>query len=133
MPEIEAESGAYLTDGKRVDYLGSARGGTAHHWAVTISSAALVLLVPLFLFTFGRILGAPWPEVVAYYQHPFPALVAIGTFAVSGYHFRQGVQVLITDYTRGLTRKIAIVAAVCVAYGLAAIGVVAVVLLALAG
>jgi succinate dehydrogenase / fumarate reductase membrane anchor subunit len=133
MPEIDAESGSYLTDGKRVSYLGSARGGTSQHWAMTISSAALVVLIPLFLLTFGRILGAPWIEVVAYYQRPFPALVAILTFAVTGYHFRQGVQVLITDYTRGLTRKIAIVAAVCVAYGLAAIGTVAVVLLALAG
>jgi succinate dehydrogenase / fumarate reductase membrane anchor subunit len=133
MPELQASREAYLTDAKRVAHLGSARGGTSHFWHVTISSVALLVLTPLFVFTFGRVLGEPLEVVLLYYSQPFPAIVAALMFAVTGYHFRQGVQVLITDYTRGLTRKLAIVAAICLSYGAAALGVFAVVLLALRG
>ncbi len=48
-------------------------------------------------------LGQPYEEVVAYYSRPFPAIVAALTILVVGFvHFRNGVQVLIEDYTDGL-------------------------------
>ena len=47
----------YLTDRKRATGLGSGRAGTEHHWKMMISSAALVVLVPLFVFTFGPALA----------------------------------------------------------------------------
>ena len=50
---------AYLTDRKRVDGMGASGSGTTHFWHQTVLSAALVLLVPLFVFTFGAVLGAP--------------------------------------------------------------------------
>ena len=31
-------------------------------------AAALAVLIPLFVFTFGRIVGAPYPEVLAYFK-----------------------------------------------------------------
>ena len=43
----------YLTDRKRAIGLGSAKSGTAHFWAMKVSSVALLILVPLFIFTFG--------------------------------------------------------------------------------
>jgi succinate dehydrogenase / fumarate reductase membrane anchor subunit len=131
MPEIQAPAGGYVTDAKRVAHLGSARGGTSHFWNVTVSSAALVLLTPLFVFTFGPVVGEPLEVVRAYYAQPFPAIVAVLMFAVTGWHFAKGVHVLITDYTRGLTRKVSLVAATCLSYGLAGIGVIAAILLAL--
>ena len=48
---------AFLTDRKRVTGLGSAKAGTEHHWSMTKSSVALLVLIPLFVFTFGRIPG----------------------------------------------------------------------------
>ena len=110
---------AYLTDRKRVSGLGSAGSGTEHHWHQTILSAALVILVPLFVFTFGAVLGSSHEEVVAYYSRPFPALVAVLTLTVGWVHFAKGVQVLIEDYVGGFARKAAIVATTCLSYAAA--------------
>ena len=128
---MKSAAQTFLTDRKRVAYYGSAKTGTAQHWQVTISSVALVVLIPLFIFTFGAVLGAPWEEVVAYYSRPFPALVAVLTFVVSGFHLARGTQVLIEDYSRGMTRKVLIIATTCLSYGLALAGVYALARLAL--
>ena len=48
----------YLTDRKRAIGMGSAKTGTAHFWAMKVSSFALLILIPLFVFTFGPMLGA---------------------------------------------------------------------------
>ncbi|MEM7488266.1 MAG: succinate dehydrogenase, hydrophobic membrane anchor protein [Pseudomonadota bacterium] len=122
---------AYLTDRKRVSGLGSAGAGTEHHWHQTILSAALVVLIPLFLFTFGVVLGAPYEEIVAYYSRPWPALIAILTLVVGWIHFAKGVQVLIEDYVHGTARKVAIVATTCLSYAAAIAGVYALIRLAL--
>lgn len=122
---------SFLTDRKRVSGLGSAGSGTTHHWHQTLLSASLVLLVPLFLFTFGAILGAPYEEVVAYYSRPWPALIAILTLAVGWVHFAKGVQVLIEDYVSGTARKAAIIATTCLSYTAALASVYALARLAL--
>lgn len=122
---------AYLTDRKRAQGLGSAKSGTDHHYETQLTSAALVILIPLFVFTFGTILGQPYEIILVYYAQPFPALVAALTILVSMIHFRQGVQVLLEDYTRGETRHWGIMAAICVCYALAAAGLFALARLAL--
>jgi succinate dehydrogenase / fumarate reductase membrane anchor subunit len=122
---------AFLTDRKRAVGLGSAKKGTGHFWNMTVSSAALAILVPLFVFTFGRILGAPYEEVVTYYGRPFPAVVAALTLVVGLVHFKNGAQVMIEDYTGGLTRKALIVAVICLSYAAMAAGLFGLVRLAL--
>ena len=122
---------AYLTDRKRASGLGSAKSGTQHHWHMMISSVALVPLVIAFIFTFGSILGQPYEEVVAYYQRPLPAIIAALTLLVGFIHFRGGVQTMIEDYIGGFARKAAIIGMICLSYTAAAIGVFAVVRLAL--
>ena len=122
---------AYLTDRKRASGLGSAKTGTEHHWQMMVSSVALLVLIPLFIFTFGAILGAPYDEVIAYYQRPFPAVVAILTMLVGFLHFRGGVQTLIEDYVHGLPRKAAIIAMICLSYAAAAFAIFAIVRIAL--
>ena len=121
----------YLTDRKRAAGLGSAKTGTEHHWHMMITSVALVPLVIAFIFTFGAALGRPYDEVLAYYQRPFPAIVAGLTFLVGFIHFRGGVQVMIEDYVGGFARKAAIIGAICLSYTLAAVGIFAVIRLAL--
>jgi|SRR6056297_2188502 len=122
---------AYLTDRKRAVGLGSAKAGTEHHWKMTLSSYALVILTPLFLFVLGQAFGQPHEAVAAWFARPFPGIVT-GLMLVVGFtHFRMGVQVLIEDYTAGTTRKLLIVAMVCLSYAAMAAGVFALVRLAL--
>ena len=122
---------AYLTDRKRALGTGAAKTGTEHHWKMIVTSCALVILVPLFVFTFGPALGGSHEEVVAYYARPWPALVAALTFLVGMIHFRMGVQTLIEDYVGGLARKALIIGMICLCYGAAAVALFAIVRLAL--
>ena len=122
---------AFLTDRKRAMGMGSAKSGTEHHWQMMVTSVALLLLIPLFVFTFGSILGSPYEEVIAYYQRPFPAVVAILTMLVGWFHFRKGVQTLIEDYVHGLARKVTIIVMICISYAAAAFAIFAIVRIAL--
>ncbi|MEM9250390.1 MAG: succinate dehydrogenase [Pseudomonadota bacterium] len=122
---------AFVTDRKRAIGLGSARSGTEHHWQMTLSSYALLLLAPLFLIAWGPMLGAAHAEVLAHFARPFPAVIT-GLMVVVGFqHFRQGVQSAIEDYTHGQTRHLMIVAVACLSYGAMALGLFALVRLAL--
>lgn len=122
---------AFLTDRKRAVGWGSAKSGTEHFWAMKKSSVALLFLVPLFVFTFGGILGGTYEEVTAYYARPFPAIVAALTILVTFKHFNDGVQVLIEDYVHGVMEKVLILLMTCVSYGAAAVGVFAIARMAL--
>ncbi|MFC4671146.1 succinate dehydrogenase, hydrophobic membrane anchor protein [Seohaeicola nanhaiensis] len=121
----------YLTDRKRAVGLGSAKSGTAHHWSMQISSVALIILVPLFVFTFGSILGSSYEEVVAYYAQPFPAIVAALTLWVGMVHFKNGAQMAIDDYIHGVAGRLTFILVTCLAYAIAATGVYAIAKLAL--
>ena len=72
----------YLTDRKRAQGTGAGGEGTHHHWQMMVSSAALVILVPLFVFVFANGLGKSYEEVLAYYSRPFPAIVTGLTMVV---------------------------------------------------
>lgn len=122
---------AFVTDRKRAAGLGSAKDGTHHFWSMQVSSWALLILIPLFVLTFGGALGGTYEEITAYYARPFPAIVAALTMVVGFMHFKNGVQVLIEDYTQGLTRKYLIIATIILSYAAAATGVFAIARLAL--
>ena len=121
----------YLTDRKRATGMGSAKSGTAHFWAMKVSSVALLILIPLFVFTFGTIVGEDYATVTAYFAHPFPALIAALTLIVGFEHFQSGAQVLIEDYVHGLAQKITIILIKCISYGLMAMGLFPIAKLAL--
>ncbi|WP_299642660.1 succinate dehydrogenase, hydrophobic membrane anchor protein [uncultured Ruegeria sp.] len=121
----------YLTDRKRAAGLGSAKSGTAHFWAMKISSVALLILVPLFVFTFGPVLGQPFDVVLEYYSRPFPAIVAALTLAVGFKHFADGAQVMLEDYVHGTLEKVLIILVTCLSYGAAAAGIFAIARIAL--
>lgn len=116
---------AFLTDRKRAQGHGSARSGTEHMWHMTVTSYALLILIPLFVFTFGSILGSTHEEVLAYYARPFPAIITGLTFAVGMIHFKSGAQVLIEDYVHGYAQKLLIIALTCLSYALIAVGLFA--------
>ncbi|WP_375264296.1 succinate dehydrogenase, hydrophobic membrane anchor protein [Planktotalea sp.] len=122
---------AFLTDRKRATGMGSAKSGTHHFWSMKVSSVALLFLVPMFIFTFGGILGSSYAEVTAYFARPFPAIVAALTILVGFKHFNDGAQVLIEDYVHGLMQKVLIILLTCLSYGAAAVGFFAIAKLAL--
>jgi succinate dehydrogenase / fumarate reductase membrane anchor subunit len=121
----------YLTDRKRAAGLGSSKTGTEHFWHMQVSSVALAVLIPLFVITFGRILGAPYPEVLAYFARPFPAIITGLTLVVGFIHFKNGAQVMIEDYAQGTTRKALIIGVTCLCYASIAAGLFALIRLAL--
>jgi len=120
-----------MTDRKRAMGLGSAKSGVHHFWAMKVSSVALLVLIPAFIFTFGPILGSEHAEVVAYFARPFPAIVAGLTIIVGFKHFNDGVQTLIEDYVHGSTQKIALILMTCLSYAAMATGVFAIAKIAL--
>ena len=122
---------ALMTDRKRVIGLGSAKSGTDHFWKTTVTSVALLVVVPMFLFSFGPLLGAPYEEVLAALSRPFPAVSAALMLIVGFHHFRLGIQMVIEDYVQGLARKIAIIVMACLSYGLMAVGLVSLAQIAL--
>lgn len=121
----------YLTDRKRAVGLGSAKSGTQHFWDMKVSSVGLLILIPLFICTFGSVLGSSYEEVTAYFARPFPAIVAALTIWVGMMHFKDGAQVLIEDYVHGIWEKILIIFVICLSYALAVTGVYAIIRLAL--
>lgn len=122
---------AFLTDRKRASGMGSAKSGTQHHWQMMVTSVALLVLIPIFVFQFGSTLGKPYEDVIAYYSRPVPAGIAMLTLLVGFFHFAKGVQTLIEDYVHGTARKVAIIAMICLSYGAAGLGVFALIRIAL--
>ncbi|WP_151718733.1 succinate dehydrogenase, hydrophobic membrane anchor protein [Gemmobacter serpentinus] len=121
----------YTTDRKRAQGLGSGRSGTHHHWHMMVSSAALIILVPLFVFTFGRILGSSHAEVMAYFARPFPAILSALTLIVVTLHCKAEIDEAIMDYVHGVKGKLLLVAVTAASYALIATGLFALVKLAL--
>lgn len=122
---------AFVTDRKRVSGLGSAKGGTAQHWTMTVTSVALLILTPFFLGIIGTALGAEHGDVIGTLGKPVPALIVAAYLVVGMHHLRFGLQTVLEDYTHGLTKKIAIIATTIISYGLAAGGLVALMQIAL--
>ncbi|MFN0113765.1 MAG: succinate dehydrogenase, hydrophobic membrane anchor protein [Paracoccaceae bacterium] len=121
----------YLTARKRAEGLGSAKSGTEHFWRMHLTSVALAVLVPVFVFTFGCILGAPHAEVAAYFARPFPAIVTALTLVVGFLHFAAGARVMIEDYWQGAARHWLIIGVSGLSYACIATGLFALVRLAL--
>ncbi len=89
---------SYKTEYKRVAGLGSARSGVHHFISQRMTAMALVFVIPVFLYQFIGALGGDYQQVLATYQHPFPALVAVATVLMLFRHLRLGLQVVIEDY-----------------------------------
>ncbi|MBR9763610.1 MAG: succinate dehydrogenase, hydrophobic membrane anchor protein [Rhodobacteraceae bacterium] len=121
----------FLTDRKRAIGLGSGRAGTHDHWKMMITSAAMVVLVPLFVFTFGAGLGGTHEEVLAYFARPFPAVITALTAVIGVLHFKAEAVDAIVDYVHGVPGKLLIVAVEALAWVLIAAALFALVKLAL--
>lgn len=122
---------SYLTDRKRAQGLGASRGGTHHHWQMMASSLALVILVPLFVLTFGAGLGGTYEDVLAYFSRPFPAIVTGLSLVVGIIHLMREAHAAIEDYMHGVSQKLTLIVVTAFSYTLIATGLLALVKLAL--
>ncbi len=121
----------YITVRKRVEGLGSGREGTHHQWQMMTTSALLVILVPLFVFTFAYGLSGTHAEVVAYYSKPFPAILTIVTLAVVIFHLMNEALAAVEDYVHGLAGKLTLIGVKAFSYTLIAIGIFSIARMAL--
>jgi succinate dehydrogenase / fumarate reductase membrane anchor subunit len=86
--------------------MSTAKSGTRHFLEMTISSIALLILMPLFVGTVGPVIGENYEVVTSHFSRPFPAIVSSVTLVVVLLHFKGGVATLIEDYVDGLSRKL---------------------------
>ena len=98
----------------------------SHHFEMKITSIALFFLIPLFIFTFGSVIGEDHDSVVEYLSMPFPALIVALTLIIGLQHFQSGAQTLIEDYVRGLGYKFALIFVKALSYFLMAMGLYAI-------
>lgn len=121
----------YLTDRKRAKGLGSGREGTHHHWQMMVTSILLVVLVPVFIFTFGLGLGGSYEDVIGYFSRPIPAILTILALAVCIFHLMNEALVAVEDYVHGVAGKLTLIAVRAFAYTLIVAGIFAVAKIAL--
>lgn len=103
----------YLTPRKAAKGLGAAgpASGTAQHWSMTVSSVALMILTPAFIFVIANAIGLPHQGIVAYFSRPYPAIVTALFLIVGLRHYISGTQIMIDDYLDHTERKVAVIAA----------------------
>lgn len=121
----------YLTPRKSAEGKGSAHSGTEHHWAMTVTAAGLCVLVPLWLYIFGKALGQPREVVLETFANPFAAIVTALILIVGMRHFALGATMMIEDYARGTTRKVLVIGAISLSWVVAATGLFALARIAL--
>ena len=121
----------YLTDRKRAVGKGSAHSGTAHHWAMTVSSVALACMVPTWLYIFGHAVGGSRAEVLATFARPFPAILTALVLVVAMRHFAKGSTTMIEDYARGTSRKLGLIFIYSLSAVIAVVGLYALIKIAL--
>ena len=102
-----------------------------HHFEMKLTSIALFFLVPLFIFTFGSVIGEDHETVVEYLSMPFPALIVALTLIIGLQHFQSGAQTLIEDYIRGLGNKVAMIFVKVLSYFLMSVGLYSIAKIAL--
>jgi succinate dehydrogenase / fumarate reductase, membrane anchor subunit len=112
---------SFLTDRKRATGLGASHTGTHHHWLMTVTSVALAVVTPLFIWQVGPLFGLDHDDVVEAFTSPFRAVVTALMLALGFWHMAMGARIMIEDYAKGETRKFAIIAVnlICLAAAVA--------------
>ncbi len=82
----------------RAKGLGSARSGTAHWWAMKVSSIVLLLLAPFFMAGLVHLATMPFDAARLWLAHPVRGLVLLAYLLVSLWHSYLGLRVVIEDY-----------------------------------
>jgi succinate dehydrogenase / fumarate reductase, membrane anchor subunit len=92
---------------KEVRAMGPAKSGTAHFFHSRTTGLALGFLTFPFVAVLIGLQGADHGRMVAAMGNPLIAVLMIIVVAVSAYHMKLGMQVIIEDYVHSEGRKIA--------------------------
>ena len=95
---------AFLTDRKRAVGLGSAKSGTHHFWSMKVSSVALLILIPLFVF-----MGIGFASLCGVF------------FALNAWARKKADELRLSAYERFETRSFELVWLTCASTGLVSI------------
>jgi len=80
--------------------LGAAKSGVQHYIAQRVSALALVILLPLFIWSIASLPNASYETARAWVGSPLGAILTLLTLTATFYHMRLGLQVFIEDYIR---------------------------------
>jgi succinate dehydrogenase / fumarate reductase, membrane anchor subunit len=104
--------------------LGSAKGGTDHFWVQRLTSVALALLVPWFIWTSVSLFGGDHATVRAAFAEPLTATLLLAFVIALFWHAKLGLQVVIEDYIHVKWLEITLLIAVTFVFLLAALAAV---------
>ena len=122
----------FRTPLRRVRGLGSAQSGVGHFLAERATSAALVPLTLWALWAAVRLAGGDYLFARTFFAAPLNAALAALFIVAAAWHAHIGMRVLVEDYiAKRSTKTILLLANLFVAWGAAALGLVAVLKLAL--
>lgn len=93
----------------RVRHLGSAKKGTEHWIAQRVTSIALLPLTVWFVISMVALAGASYIETVLWLAHPWNAVLMLALLALTFHHTAAGLQVVVEDYVRPESRKLAVI------------------------
>ena len=90
----------------RVLGLGSAKDGTAHWWAMRVSSVASVPLSIWFLYSLLALPTGDYDSVKAWLQAPISSFLSVLSVTVLTHHSYLGTMVVVEDYVHGSSKVI---------------------------
>lgn len=113
--------------------LGAAKSGVGHFIAQRVSAIALLILIPVFLWSVVTLPSGGYEAARDWIASPFGALVMLLTLTAAFYHMRLGLQVVIEDYIhKPATKHILLIANTLVSAGLWIAALYAVIMTAVA-
>ena len=98
-----------------------------------VSAIALLILIPIFLWSVIALPGGGYEDARAWLASPLGALVMLLTLTAAFYHMRLGLQVVIEDYIhKPATKHLLLIANTLIAAGLWIAALYAVIMIAVA-
>lgn len=111
--------------------LGAAKSGVGHFIAQRVSAIALLVLIPVFLWSVAVLPSGGYEAARAWVGSPLGALVMLLTLTAAFYHMRLGLQVVIEDYIhKPATKHVLLIANTLAAAGFWIVALYAVITIA---
>lgn len=108
----------FRTPLSRARGLGAAKSGVGHFIGQRVSAIALVILIPVFLWSVITLPSGGYEAARDWIASPLGALVLLLTLSAAFYHMRLGVQVVIEDYIhKPATKHLLLIANTLIAAG----------------
>jgi len=112
---------------------GAANSGVQHWWAERVTAVALVPLCLWFAASIIAHAGSDYAGFIAWIRTPLATSCMILLLIALFHHSALGLQVVIEDYVHSGVKFVAVIAVRLCCYGLAVVGIIAVVRIAFGG